>query len=373
MSVGTHFNKYEFQTRLKHKILREYLVPWATILGRNGQPIWYIDGFAGEGTYSDEEMAGSPIIALSIARELREKGIDLRCVFLEEKPKTAKKLEERLESLGFDKTNVYGVFCASFDSAVRRIRKQAKNPPATFVFVDPCGWTGYSMRSIKALMKYPKCEVLINFMYDQLNRFVSSEKHKDFGWCELLGCDLDELEKFQAELRCLSGKPREEKIRNSYTAFLKENGGVKYAFPLAAKYGNKERTYFYLFHCTGSFLGLKIMKDIMWKATEGTYGYIDQELTGEDQLLLSMDGQMTYKENLERFLLAKYALKTATFQQILEENYDLTPLRETDFRKLLQAARKEGRVSVKAVSSVKHGLKEDDEVTFPLLLPDLPN
>lgn len=43
------------------------------------------------------------------------------------------------------------------------------------IFIDPTGWTGYPFDKIKPLFARPKCEVLINFMYDFINRFVYSD------------------------------------------------------------------------------------------------------------------------------------------------------------------------------------------------------
>jgi three-Cys-motif partner protein len=43
------------------------------------------------------------------------------------------------------------------------------------VFIDPTGWTGYPFNKIKLLFTPRKCEVLINFMYEFINRFAYSD------------------------------------------------------------------------------------------------------------------------------------------------------------------------------------------------------
>ena len=43
------------------------------------------------------------------------------------------------------------------------------------IFIDPTGWTGYPFDKIKPLFARPKCEVLINFMYAFVHRFVHSD------------------------------------------------------------------------------------------------------------------------------------------------------------------------------------------------------
>lgn len=48
-------------------------------------------------------------------------------------------------------------------------------PSFPLIFIDPTGWTGYPFDKIKQLFERPKCEVLINFMYDHINRFAFSQ------------------------------------------------------------------------------------------------------------------------------------------------------------------------------------------------------
>lgn len=369
MGVKKHFEDYQFQTKLKHQVLRKYLVPWAKILGRDGKRVIYFDGFAGEGSYGPDAKAGSPVIAAHIAKELRAQGIDILCIFLEEDVGAAKLLQDRLITQGFKLGSEHGyvVYTGTFDDAVRRIRKNSTKIPPTFFFVDPCGWTGYSMASIRALLKYEKCEVLINFMFDHINRFIASEKRKNFGWTDLFGTDAETFAGIQERLRELKGKKkeREEYIRRTYTAFLQEVGKARFVQPMAAKYGTKERTYFYLYHCSNNFTAAKIMRDVMHSATDGTYGYIPREDEDEAGQLFLTDALITEHNLLELRLFTYYSGKTVTFREIMEGTWCETHLREPDYRKILQSARKENRVTVKPVSSKKYGLKELDEVTFP--------
>ena len=46
------------------------------------------------------------------------------------------------------------------------------------IFIDPTGWKGYSFNKIGPLFSRPKCEVLINFMYDFVNRAASMSDTK---------------------------------------------------------------------------------------------------------------------------------------------------------------------------------------------------
>ena len=43
----------------------------------------------------------------------------------------------------------------------------------SLVFIDPKGWTGYALDKIKPILDL-RGEVLINFMFDHINRFISA-------------------------------------------------------------------------------------------------------------------------------------------------------------------------------------------------------
>src|SRR5262245_47452421 len=60
-------------------------------------------------------------------------------------------------------------FCGDFEDAVSEIQSFiGRSFP--LIFIDPTGWTGYAFDKIKPLFDRPRCEVLINFMYDFVNR-----------------------------------------------------------------------------------------------------------------------------------------------------------------------------------------------------------
>ncbi|MEJ2434379.1 MAG: hypothetical protein P8Y53_14915, partial [Pseudolabrys sp.] len=64
-----------------------------------------------------------------------------------------------------------------FGAAARteKIALQTRFFSILLVFIDPTGWTGYPLDKIRPLFGRTKCELLINFMYDFINRFAASE------------------------------------------------------------------------------------------------------------------------------------------------------------------------------------------------------
>jgi three-Cys-motif partner protein len=58
--------------------------------------------------------------------------------------------------------------------------------PPTFAFIDPFGWAA-PVEIVKTILAAPNCEVLVNFMYEEINRFLAhpdegQSKMKDAMW-----------------------------------------------------------------------------------------------------------------------------------------------------------------------------------------------
>ena len=167
----------EPHTRAKHEILRRYLQAWLPILTQGGfRKVMYIDGFAGPGRYSKGED-GSPVIALGVALDqpALEKA-DVQFVFVEKDPRRACVLKEIVDSVevpGNFQVEVFGG--QSFHAAMNKVLNSysTKGMPPTFAFIDPFGWSGAPFSIVQEIMRHSSCEVLVTFMYEEVNRFLA--------------------------------------------------------------------------------------------------------------------------------------------------------------------------------------------------------
>jgi three-Cys-motif partner protein len=57
-----------------------------------------------------------------------------------------------------------------FGEAVPKIQQLVGSDPA-FIFVDPTGWKGAAMKFIAPLVDRPRRDVLVNVMFNDVNRF----------------------------------------------------------------------------------------------------------------------------------------------------------------------------------------------------------
>jgi three-Cys-motif partner protein len=173
------------QTYLKHRVLEGYLRPWAHKLGSFARykptKLWYVDCFAGPWKSADDELKDTSVaIGLAELRNAantwREQGghkVDLGAIFVEKNDRSFAALSKYLEShsQGIDVVAIPG----EFGAAVDQINKRIGSDPA-FLFVDPTGWKGAAMNYIAPLAAAPSRDVLINVMFNDLNRFKDDRR-----------------------------------------------------------------------------------------------------------------------------------------------------------------------------------------------------
>jgi three-Cys-motif partner protein len=330
----------EAHTRAKHEILRRYLEAWTPILGAGSFPmIAYVDGFAGPGIYEGGEE-GSPIIALRAALQHQQRvKSTLLFLFIEKDIERARLLEQEIKQLALPANYRWKVAEGeSFEEGFRRhlldhfVPKGRELPP-TFAFIDPFGWTGVPFALVAEILRHGRCEVLINIMYEEINRFLAHPEQPN-NFDVLFGTTA-----WRDALR-LEGVARREFIHELYLAQLRRVGGARYVRSFEMR-NKKNATDYFLFFATNSRKGIEKMKEAMWKVDEsGEFRFSDA--TNPAQVLL-FEKQPNLLE-LRRQLLVKFAGTTATVDEIEEFVLAETSFRETHYKKRLAELEREGRV-----------------------------
>lgn len=362
MTTRKHFEEYEGQTRYKHLILGDYLDAWVKILGSKFDRLAYVDGFCGPGTYYDDQGVGhdgSPVIALRVAD--RHSGrTRVECVFTDKNASFCEQLEEKLRQ-AVPQGN-YAVHAGDFDALMSGVLGAVMHDTPSFVFVDPCGWTGFPMRTIERILSQPRTEVLINFMFNAINRHLTADGvpvGPSFG--NLYGFDEAQLETFRDEVAGVSREARERRILDGYLTELRKH--AKFVWPFKLKFVDKDRTYYYLIHATNEFLGMKVMKEVMFSAGGQSLAY---SALGPQDSQLSMFPEEPTVDDLASYLMNLYAGKERTFDQVLEETYAFTPFIEKHYRAALKDAWRAGTLEVTQVDSQRaNALRGADRMRFP--------
>lgn len=262
-------------TQAKHEILGYYLGGWFPILARYAGRIVYIDGFAGPGVYSKGEE-GSPVIALRTAYEhiLRASfRAELVFLFIENRKDRAEKLKDVLNEKFPDLPEKlkYEVVSGEFEPTIERrldeLEREGHKLAPTFAFIDPFGYTGFSMNLLQRLLSNEKCEVLITFMSGFIKRFLDEDK----------GEALDALfgTAVWREMRDIDGY-RDKPLLELYINQLEEICALQYvrSFEMIGKHN---QIIYHMIFGTNHWKGLEVMKEAMWRVdSRGQYSFSDR-------------------------------------------------------------------------------------------------
>jgi spore photoproduct lyase len=359
--------EYREHTKVKHILLRKYLVAWIPILGRWNPKICYFDGFAGRGEYTDG-ILGSPLIALEVADSLSHYFGKLTCFFIEKDSENFKNLERVLErekskfqnwqKIKIEKEN--DEFANVINGIFEYLEKEKSILVPSFFFVDPFGFSGIPFTAIKKILENPKTEVFFTFMVRDIARFIQLPELENI-FNKLFGTN-----KWRNILDS-SQKP-ELALMNLYREQLHEAANAKYSCPFRVCTSEKIQTLYYLLHVTNNFKGHSIMKNIMFKqSAEGNFAYLGpEEVIARTQMRLF---DVHSIQDLKKYLLERFKGKSLGYEEIQEQVctpwHTEPPYIDPHYRKALKELEKEGKVKVNRITSkTKRGLGGEDIITF---------
>lgn len=287
-----HFDTYTPQNRVKHSILTKYLRAYFQALSQQVDAFYYVDGFAGAGTYAEDHV-GSPIFALELLARQKKPAAS---AFVETDPKAFAQLETNLRGVGTSTlwrspTLHAGEFSDHVDEILRHPVFAEFRYVGTFAFIDPCGVKGLYIEDLARLLRLPFAECLVFFNYDGLSRWLGAVRAGTHAR-EHLEQVLGTAKATTDALACLdSGSPtREARLLEIYFDALRESSGTPFVLPFRFKARQRNRTSHYLIHLAQHPLGFKIMKDVMYGESSevddfGSFGFIpDEEVSGQRNL-----------------------------------------------------------------------------------------
>ncbi len=253
------------QTYLKHFFLERYLEAVAYHIGFSHPEFVYVDCFSGPWRASDEELGDTSIrIALdrlnAVLRglALTQKHPKIRAIFVEKSPAAFATLNQVLKTHCGDVKTM--ALQGAFDENIGRILDQLCSAFA-FFFVDPTGWTGFAMDNLRPVLQRRRGEVMINFMYDFINRFLgfqNAANEESLDRCFGTG-----------DWRTVLAKPdRESALVNLYVDQVRATGGFPYATFTRVLKPLHDRAYFYLVYATRNAKGIEEFREVEKKVAK---------------------------------------------------------------------------------------------------------
>lgn len=255
------------QTEAKHFILKRYLQELTFKVLNQWEAIAYIDGFSGPWEakmpdYSDTSF----MIAIEVLKDAQKRIEELtghrrtvKCYFSENDRAAFQQLQAAVAphhqpSERFE----VRTYCGDFEDAVADIQAFAGDA-FPLVFIDPTGWTGYPFAKIKPLFAR-RCEVLINFMYDFVNRAASMSDPLTVASLDPILGGPGWVNRLDASL------PRGRAVEKLFRETLKSEGQFAYVVSTKIDKSTADRPHFYLAYGTKSRAGLKAFRQTEYDA-----------------------------------------------------------------------------------------------------------
>lgn len=347
-----HFEDYREQTQVKHSILAAYLPAYYHILKRWSNNLVYIDGFAGPGSYvrsaTGETFDGSPILALRLIASNEDFSKQVSTLFIESDDVLFNQLQARVENFYKEHPNIrrpiyrHGTFSDTLNEILGKLGGRLA---PTFLFVDPCGVSGASFDTIRAVMANDKCEAFIFFNIDGVRRIAGLAALSSV-LVELMGSE-ERAKLLYEKLRTTRNvREREEIILFEYRKAVEEDMGAKYIIPFRVEHEEQKKASHYLIHAARNPLGFKIMKDVMYRRGYGEdeAGGLELRQKGRTHFVPMFDKHTDIKAEIMEALRTK-PLRVSVF-------YDEWTMRPTDmqceaaYRQALLELENDGKIEV---------------------------
>ncbi len=358
MKPAAHYKGRE-QTYLKHFFLERYLETVGFHIGYAHQEFIYVDCFSGPWRQAADDLADTSIrIALDKLNYVREalvkknKAARIRALFIEKDQVAFAALREATEQY---QGSIQAVpLLGSFEDLIPRILREI-GPMFAFCFIDPTGWTGLSPQRIQPLLRHRPGEVMINFMYDFVNRFVNSED-------PAIESSLDAFFGTQDWRRLRDTVDRETAIVEFYADRVRTTGEFRYVTYTRILKPLHERAYFYLVYATRNAKGIQefrkverefvteqehVRANVQREDREGRSGQSELEF-GDSHGLSStlLDARAAQRIKARQRLFEVLRLEPRKYGTLLPELLQLPLFWKQDLNELLLEEQRDGRISI---------------------------
>ncbi|TIM70742.1 MAG: three-Cys-motif partner protein TcmP [Mesorhizobium sp.] len=257
------------QTLAKHFILEKYLqkLAYKVLQGKGDLPLTYVDAFSGPWESKTTNFADTSfMIAIRILKRVHAdlaasgRPRPIRCFFVEEDTATYQQLYAAVASFndpskGFEIATFHG----KFEDAVPHILKFVDRSFA-LTFIDPTGWKGYEFPKVGAILKHRPGEVLLNYMYDFINRFTACHDPK-------VATTFDGILGANWNARLEPALPRHQAVEKLFLDEFRKAGGFDYVLSTPIEKID-DRKHFCITYGTRSEHGLEAYRNVEFKALE---------------------------------------------------------------------------------------------------------
>ena len=345
------FDEQSDQSQIKAAIVADYFWAWAKVIigaqkkrSVRTQMIGYIDLFAGPGRY-ENGADSTPILVAKRAvtdPEIRER---LVALFNDKDEANTESLKRSISAIpGIERLKVPPkIETGEIGEEVVKGFQRMKLIPS-FLFVDPFGYKGLSLKLVNSVLKDWGCDCVFFFNYNRISmglRNEAVEEHMN----ALFGEKRAEELRAKFRMKSISPPERETFIVDEMKRALEEMGG-KFVLPFRFRNAEGTRTTHHLFFVTKHFRGYEIMRDVMYKHSHKDAEVAKFEYNPADSRCPSLLEFHRPLGELEDILLAECAGKSMEMEKLFESHSVGRPFVLKNYRDVLCRMEREGKVTM---------------------------
>jgi hypothetical protein len=216
----------------------------------------------------------------------------------------------------------------------------------TFLFVDPCGVSGASFKTIAAVMACENCEAFIFFNIDGVRRIAGLEEISDV-LIELMGSEQRATVLYDALRTTRSVRERERLIVSHYREAIIEEIGARYVIAFRVEHEDQRKASHYFIHATKHRLGFAIMKDVMWRRGHSADqpGALELRQSGRSNFVPLFDLEADEIKSQILTVLERGPIRAITFYETWVWRPDDLQC-ESSYRKVLLELEAEGKIEI---------------------------
>jgi three-Cys-motif partner protein len=351
------------QSKVKAEIITKYAASRATIItGSGATKVVHLDLWAGRGRY-DDGAESTPLMVLRNATADAVVRKSLMTIFNDKDH--ADELRAAIGALPGINTLAYKpevldmAVGAGTPAILERVRPKIGQAPM-LTFLDPWGYTGLTRDLIRSLLRDWGCEVMFFFNFNRVNMDITNEivkPHID----ALFGPE--RLTSLRAVVTELEGEARERAVTAALYEMVREVGG-QFILPFRFVKDGEIRTSHYLIFVSKHFLGYKIMRDVMWKASSyrAEDGVASFECNSKSPLFIG-DGRSL--ETLADMLVNDFAGTMMTVKQVFEQHSIGKLYVSRNYKNALILLEDRGRIGADPARRPSGTMADHVRITFP--------
>ena len=236
-------------------------------------------------------------------------------LFVDERQDYVDSLRRRVNEMrrhsSFNITIKQGQFESVLSSVLDEADHSHQPLPPTLLFVDPFGSSGFSMELLTRLGNHNRIDMLINFNYIDLHRWLLPDATKHSTLDSLYGSA-----RWRHALD-LEGEEQKYFLIKEYGEALLEAGWRSTNFEMI---NNNNQTQYYLFFGARHPRGMEVMKQAMRSVSpDGLFRYSDRTDPSQPRLI-GMGMEEEYARELANHLFTRYQGQTVTKESIIESD-----------------------------------------------------